>query len=125
MGWLELADITLHSGRHSSFKIECDELTDAEVEAACSLLVKALPSFGSVHGVPRGGLRMERALLPYRTSGPPLVVDDVWTTGGSVQQFVEEKFQDREVAVAVLFARGPVPAWVVVLFTLHSKLWNS
>jgi orotate phosphoribosyltransferase len=123
-GWLQLADVILHSGRRSTFKIECDDLTDDEVAAACALLVKTLPPFGSVSSVPTGGLRMEEAMLPFATSGPPLIIDDVWTTGGSVVRHREAVYGDRETIVAVLFARGAVPLGVTALFTMHEKLWT-
>jgi len=43
-----------------------------------------------------------------------LVVDDVWTTGGSMLKHLN----GRTAKGAVLFARGPTPAWVVPLFRM-------
>lgn len=133
MNWLDLADLILHSGRRSSFKIECDNLTDAEVAAGCALLAKVLPPFGAVAGVPRGGLRVEEAMRPFVTPRdrpetvdlPLLIVDDVWTTGGSVTAFRRKFVNGDRAHVAVLFARGPVPDDVTALFTLHKGLWSE
>lgn len=122
-GWLQLADLTLHSGRRSCYKVECDDLTDEEVAAACALLAKILPPFGAVSGVPTGGYRLEAAMAPHATFGPTLVVDDVWTTGGSVHAWQEHL--GVESLTAVLFARGPVPPYVTALWTLHPGLWEA
>lgn len=128
-GWLQLADITLHSGRRSSFKVEADDLTDDEVAAACALLAKAVPPFGAVSGVPTGGTRIEEAMRSYVTRGPLLIVDDVWTTGGSVQAHMDRLASEGVPGyprnVGVLFARGPVPPHVTALWTLHESLWNA
>lgn len=123
--WIEIADIRLHSGRESKFKIECDHLTDEEVAAMCPLLKKILPPFGEVSGVPRGGLRLEKALRPFVTKGPLLVVDDVWTTGGSVNRHITGLSNDMGFVgnIAVLFSRGPTPSYVTSLFSLHEGLW--
>ena len=127
MSWVELADITLNSGRRSSFKIECDDLTDAEVAAMCALLVKVLPPFGAVSGVPTGGLRLEEAMRPHVTAGPLLIVDDVWTTGGSVRRHIVSLPPEAGAVgmVAVLFARGHYPKGVTALFALHEGLWSA
>lgn len=118
-----MADITLHSGRRSSFKFECDDLTDDEVSALCALLVKVLPPFGSVSGVPTGGLRLEEALRPHVTAGPLLLVDDVWTTGGSMKRHWMELGSPTDILTGVLFARGPTPPSVAVVLALHEGLW--
>jgi adenine/guanine phosphoribosyltransferase-like PRPP-binding protein len=49
-----------------------------------------------------------------------LIVDDVWTTGGSM----EEHRAGRDAIGAVLFARGPVADWVTPLFTLNELAWK-
>ncbi len=125
VGWLQLADLTLSSGRRSSFKIECDDLADDEVVAMCALLVKVLPPFGSVSGVPTGGVRLEEAMRPYVTKGPLLIVDDVWTTGGSMRRHWIDLGSPAAVVTAVLFARGPVRQPTIALFTIHPNLWAS
>jgi hypothetical protein len=126
-GRLQLADVTLHSGRRSAFKIECDDLTDDEVAAACALLVMVLPPFGPVSGVPTGGRRLEEAMRPYATEGEKrlLIIDDVWTTGGSMKRHWMDLGSPPNAITAVLFARGSYPVSVTALFTLDSRLWTA
>lgn len=125
VSWLQLADIVLASGARSSFKIEADDLALEELQAAAALLAKILPPFGTVSGVPRGGGRLATALAFYATEGPLLIVDDVWTTGGSMMRH-RATFPDDELCIGVvLFARGPVPPSVTALFTLHEGLWSA
>lgn len=114
-GLLQLQRTRLHGGACSWHKIDCDALTSDDLAAAAAMLCRALPPFGVVEGVPRGGLALAAALEREATSGPLLIVDDVCTTGGSL----EHHRAGRAAIGAVLFARGPCPEWVVPLFTLH------
>lgn len=104
----------LHSGEMSPWKIDCDALADDDFATLARMLADVLPcSFGTVEGVPRGGLRWARALEKFaRPGGGLLIVDDVLTTGGSM----EGLRAGRDAMGAVIFARGPVPSWVVPLF---------
>lgn len=121
-GWLQMAQITLNSGRTSAFKIECDEITDSEIGAAACLFARILPPFSGIEGVPRGGIRLARALeRAVCDEGPLLIVDDVLTTGGSI----ERHRAGRDAIGAVLFSRGPCPEWITPLFTLHRGLWSA
>lgn len=117
----------LHSGETSNFKIDCDFLTDEDINAIALQLVHRLPSFRSVEGVPQGGLRLAAALqqyvLPPSNGGyykdigyPVLIVDDVYTTGASM-----DEQRDFRVGVvgAVIFARNPTPAWITPLFRME------
>lgn len=90
----------------------------------CALLAKIVRPFGEALGVPTGGTRVAEAMAPFAMNGPPLVVDDVWTTGGSMHNFIAEAGVLGAPA-AVLFARGPTPPWVTALFTLHEGLWTA
>jgi orotate phosphoribosyltransferase len=109
----------LSSGKHSSYKIDCDALSNDDIETAAYLLSKLTHPFGKVEGVPRGGLRLAQAMQKYTTRCfDLLIVDDVWTTGGSVRKYLA----DRKAEVAVIFARGKTPPEVISLFTIHNKL---
>lgn len=123
MSLLELATVTLHSGRRSAFKIECDALTDADWKAAAGMVCRLVPPFSAVEGVPRGGLPLAEALsvITSRDANRLLIVDDVWTTGISM----EAHRRGRDALGVVLFARGPVADWVTPLFTLHDGLWSA
>lgn len=120
----QTGDFTLASGQKSAWKIECDALTADDWAALAVMLVERLPEFCGVHGVPRGGIPLMKALVPHQRIGAalPLVVDDVWTTGGSMETFIRNKRDagqlGDEVLRAVVFARNPTPAAVVALFQM-------
>jgi hypothetical protein len=71
-------------------------------------------SSGSVVGIPRGGWPIANALQKYCSgwAGGRLLVDDVWTTGATMEN---EKKDHTDIGV-VLFARGPCPEWVHPVF---------
>jgi hypothetical protein len=117
LGLFTLGFFTLHSGEHSPYKIDCDFLTDNDIETLAYMLKRRLPVFGSVEGVPTGGLRLAEALRKYQrpVGAPLLIVDDVYTTGGSM----EAHRGGREAIGAVIFARKPLThSWVTALFSL-------
>ena len=107
----------LHSGSVSSFKIDCDALTEDDWKAIAAI-VGQHTKFGQVIGVPSGGLRLAEALAPYCTSGPTLIVDDVLTTGASMREVAEGLGAMHPYTGFVLFARGPCPSWVWPLFVM-------
>lgn len=57
---------------------------------------------------------MAVALKPYATGEGLLIVDDVLTTGRSM----EKQRSKREAKGIVLFARGPCPLWVEAVWML-------
>lgn len=132
MNLFQYGDFTLASGAQSKWKIECDALTNNDWDALAAMLVEHLPKkFGQVVGVPRGGVPLEVALEKYVNPNVrrALIVDDVWTTGGSMTNFIaihaelqkllELGYLDR----AVIFARNPVPEGVVALFQMPKAVW--
>jgi orotate phosphoribosyltransferase len=86
MNLFQLGQFKLHSGQVSDFKIQCEALTDADLDCIAFLLSRRVPPFGSVEGVPTGGnalaLKMERYIV--KGNHRLLVVDDVFTTGRSL-----------------------------------------
>jgi hypothetical protein len=110
----QLATVRLHSGEESCFKIDCDALTDQDLDCVAALLAMRLPPFGKVEGVPRGGLRLAEKMWRYAGTGPLLIVDDVVTTGASM-----EAHRGRRGAIgAAIFSRGGFPLWVTPLFRM-------
>lgn len=107
-------DFELHSGGRSRLLIDCDALTDDDLAALAEHATTVLPPFGGLLGVARGGLRFAKALEPHVTDGPLLIVDDVLTTGASMEQF---RVSQRDIGV-VIFARGDCPSWVTPLLAL-------
>jgi orotate phosphoribosyltransferase len=119
MSLFQLGDFTLASGKKSHFKIDCDFLCQDDWQAIAALLAERIPcQFGSVEGVPTGGLALEQAMQAYCIPGEPvtLLVDDVWTTGGSMWR--QRGSRVSVVWGAVVFARTEVPAWVTPLFRM-------
>ena len=116
MNLFQLGDFSLHSGAKSNWKIDCDALTDADW-ATLAWIIQTRVKFGAVEGVPRGGLKLAAALLNYQTSGPLLIVDDVLTTGGSM----EKQRAGREAIGYVVFARGHCASWIRHIFDVGGE----
>jgi len=122
-GLFQTGDFTLHSGAKSGWKIECDALTDGDIEALALMLSERLGPFKEVVGVPRGGLRIADAVRKYVTTytgNPVLIVDDVLTSGGSMNE-LRRSYSTQPVIGAVLFARGETPVWVTALFQMDAS----
>ena len=107
-----------NSGNTLEFKVECDALTDASIECAARYAAGVI-KFRKVVGVPEGGLRVASALAQYaqpnRPELPPLIADDVMTTGGSMERMkVEMNWPDT--VGFVIFNRNnstyPTPDWI-------------
>lgn len=121
----------LHSGEVSFFKIDCDALSDEDINTLAMMLAQRLPPFGTVEGVPTGGKRIADALRVYARPGPQrrgsfgakelLIVDDVWTTGGSMEAYRA----GRDALGAVIFARRQPADWVTPLFTLGAEQFDG
>lgn len=111
-----------HSGLNLSWKIDADALTDADLAALAKLVADRI-AFSCVVGVPRGGLRFAAALEQY-CIGPDdrtlLIVDDVLTTGGSMEK--EKNLHKlgafKAIVGVVIFARAAPPHWVRPIFML-------
>lgn len=111
---------TLHSGATSTFLINCEALTDEALAALADHAATLLPPFRVAVGIPRGGLRFAAALDPYASGkGPLLLVDDVLTTGGSMEE-ARDDFAEESIGV-VIFARGSCPDWITPLFTMGGQ----
>ena len=111
-------EFTAHSGDVLPFKIDCDALTDADLDTLAAEFARRSVRFREVHGIPRGGIRFAAALARYATGSsldPLLIVDDVLTTGASMATIHD--LAPHSIGV-VIFARGPCPPWVTPLFQL-------
>jgi hypoxanthine phosphoribosyltransferase len=124
MALFEKRTVKLNSGEVSDFKIECDALTDEDLECIAYLMSKKL-KFKAVYGVPTGGKRLEGKLRQYcidDNSLPILVCDDVLTTGGSINRFKSflNKIDGKSnIITAVIFNRGYKGNDVFSLFTMQ------
>ena len=83
-----------HSGLDLTWKIEMDALSDAEWWTIKKMIMEITPPFKEVVGIPRGGVKLA-SLLDEHTTGektdPILIVDDVLTTGASIENFLTSK----------------------------------
>lgn len=115
---------TSHSGLLLPFKIECDALTDRDLDTLARIYAEK-QQYGEVHGVPTGGYRFAEALRRYqhRTSSFILLADDVLTTGVSITKLRDEWFERYhwKIIGVVIFARGPCPDWVIPMFQLNER----
>ncbi len=122
-------NFVLNSGAISTWKIECDSLSDEDIEALAEMMRKLVRPFGEVEGVPRGGLRIAAAMKEFITPDCPilLIVDDVLTTGGSMQR-MRQSHADRgkevwQIDGCVIWARGKCPPWIRAVQQLPIELW--
>jgi len=123
MSLFQQGDFTLHSGAMSSFKIDCSVFRRDSIQALAALIAGRF-DFGCVEGVPTGGLALADELwraspwFPHGHRGKPLlIVDDVLTTGASM----EKQRAGRDAIGVVVFARGPCPSWVTPIFQMWSE----
>ena len=114
MNLFQSGDFTLHSGEHSAFKIHCDVLTPADWETLAAMVAARIP-FRFAVGVPKGGLPFARALLRHedrrRDDLPVLIVDDVLTTGASMEE-TRASMLNCPIVGVVVFARRECPDWI-------------
>lgn len=107
-----------HSGLDLTWKVECDALNDGDWETL-AYMVACNTRFGSVEGVPKGGLKFAEKLHSFITKGPLLIVDDVLTTGNSM----EEHRADRDAIGIVVFSRNPNPPnWIKPIWTINKDM---
>jgi orotate phosphoribosyltransferase len=110
-------DFVMHSGGSAFYKIECDALTDDDIETL-AWIVAQKGKFSKVVGVPNGGIRFALALQKYVSQeGPTLIVDDVLTTGFSMEE-AKNKIGDPRAIGIVIFARKQPADWIRALFTM-------
>lgn len=82
-------DVQLHSGKRSNFKIDCDDLTQDDLNSIAALVAPQLPPFSKCVGIPFGGTRLAVAFGKYAQGEafPTLIVDDVLTSGSSMLEY--------------------------------------
>ena len=115
-------DFKSHAGLDLHWKIEMDALDEAEWKCIARMIMEyQTEPFQSAIGIPRGGLKLSVYLNDYSTQNnndPYLIVDDVLTTGGSMEEFKKEYFDNKKVFGWVVFGRQKSSDWVRTLFQM-------
>ena len=112
-----------HSGIELDFKIECDALTDEDIECIAKYISSKV-DFSMVRGIPCGGCRLATALEKYTIWKEPikvLIVDDVLTTGTSMEKEKDSllsQIDSNNIIGFVIFARTTPSDWINAMFTL-------
>lgn len=121
MNLFQSGDFWLHSGDFSSWKIDCDALSDSDLATLAAVAVRNLVPFYGVAGIPSGGLRFAGALESFvdKHASRFLIVDDVLTTGASMSAWMRKLEEDGcAVTGLVIFARKQPPIGVEAIFKL-------
>jgi orotate phosphoribosyltransferase len=117
----QYGEFILHSGDESHLKIDCDALSDKDINTIALIISEKL-EFSAVVGIPKGGMRLAQALTKYvKNTGAVLIVDDVLTTGNSMTKKYDEiksSYKDKNIVGVVIFARGKCPYWVIPIFSV-------
>ena len=115
-------DFKSHAGLDLHWKIEMDALDEAEWKCIARMIMEyQTEPFQAAIGIPRGGLKLSVYLNDYSTQNnndPYLIVDDVLTTGGSMEEFKKDYFDKKKVFGWVVFSRLKPPDWVRTLFQM-------
>lgn len=117
-------DFISAAGLRLRWKIDCDALTYEDWRCIAEVVGPCL-NFGAVEGVPYGGNQFAQVLQPFATAGPGggelLIVDDVFTTGYSM----DRHRGGRQAQGLVLFARNtihPPHTWIKSIWNLSGWL---
>ena len=114
-----------HSGLDLNWKIECEGLSYLEWFTISKMIMEVTLPFRKAVGIPEGGIKLANLLNEHATENmndPICIVDDVLTTGNSMEDFLEKYRQKNPYDYIgwVVFARGKCPNWVTALFQMPS-----
>jgi len=120
-------DFISSAGLKLDFKIECDGLDRADIETLAYIISKRY-MFQKAIGIPRGGVELAKTLEKYSRPEydeyPWLIIDDVLTTGRSMNEMrksLKKQFPDKVIWGVVVFARGKCDLWITPIF----RMWGG
>lgn len=125
-------EFKLHAGAISYFLIDCKALTEEDLQVLARVVVDRINPFHRVIGIPEGGLRFAEALRQHQTSKKGmrfsgqcdvLIVDDVVTTGTSMEEALRESNETAaRVQGVTIFSRTPEPIpWIYSIFRMEGE----
>ena len=119
-------NFTSHSGLDLTWKIEMDALSHGDWECIAQMIFELSPPFREAIGIPRGGVKLGKLLNLHGTGkreDPICIVDDVLTTGGSMDEFkTKRQWRNPTNYIGwVVFSRSQTPHWVNALFQMPYK----
>ena len=118
-------NFTSHSGIRMTWKIECDSISLMEWECIAHMIKETEQQpWRKAIGIPRGGVPLGLCLDKFSTgveTDPILIADDVYTTGKSFNDFVNENHPNDATIQWCVFARQPTRGRVKALFTMPEK----
>ncbi len=121
MTLLKIGDFISHLGSTFPFKINCDSLTNDDIDCIAEYIATRC-NFSVALGFTRGGIRLAENLEPYAVQDAPfnvLIVDDVLTTGLSMEQFkakLPPQVHWDDVSGWVIFTRTEPAPWINYVF---------
>lgn len=129
MGLFQRGDFIFTSGARSPIKFEFDKATDEDIEFFALIGAHQVGYFGKVVPVPKGksgspidnAKRLAHAMHKYiRDCGVALIVDDVWTTGKSMEACRIENMRPHPFQPIgwVAFAYERPASWVTAGFVM-------
>jgi len=129
MSYLALFDdeeFISHAGLKLGWKIEMDALYTDDWRCLAKMIMEyENRPFRKAVGIPRGGVRLGEMLDKHSTGNPDdpvLIVDDVYTTGTSFREFIEENYPDDNVICWTVFARDVISGNINALFQMPSTM---
>ena len=118
-------DFVSHSGIPMKWKIECDAISLMEWECIAHMIKETEQQpWRKAIGIPRGGVTLGLCLDKFSTgveTHPILIADDVYTTGRSFKDFVNENYPNDATIQWCVFARQPTTGRVKALFTMPER----
>jgi hypothetical protein len=117
---------TSHAGLELNWKIECDAISKEEWKCLARIIrEKETKNWCRAEGIPRGGIPLAQELDKFSTrsnSDPVLICDDIWTTGTSFNDYIQEHYPNWLQAQGikwVIFSRGMTHDGVKSLFSMR------